>query len=553
MREFKSLKFLRLFKGIFKMLGIDFEAMQKILTIKLTMDERRVPTIFNDARKKKDGNQLLKSLWIYALYGIILIPFILIGDNYAFQMSIVFGMIMFILMTSMISDFSTVLLDVRDKNILHTKPINSRTISAAKIVHVMIYMTFITGAFVAIPLVVSFFRHGIFFSLLFFVELLLVMLFVIVLTALIYLFVLRFFDGERLKDIINYVQILLSVGVIVGYQVVIRSFDVFDLDMVYSFSWWHLFIPPLWYGATFDLVLDQNNSAPMIVFGALALIVPIVAIYIYSRLMPSFERNLEKLLSDTSKRMDKINRLDNLLAKITCRCKEENVFFRFAATMMKREREFKLKVYPGIGIALVFPFIFIFNELRERTIADISTGRLFLFIYFCNILIPTVVHMLRFSDSYKGSWLLKAAPIERLSAAYSGALKALLVKIYIPVFLLVSIAFVWIFTGRILPDLLAVLLIGIVQTLITYKLLNNESYPFSRSFEFAQEEGSGVKMIFPVLLTGVFALVHLLITFVNYGIYVYIAILLLSIPLGWRIVFPKSVKKASAIIVEEVT
>jgi len=543
MREFKSLKFLRLFKGLFKLLGIDYEAMQKILTIKLTMDERRVPTIFNDTTKKKEGNQLLKSLWVYALYGIILIPFILIGDNYAFQMSIVFGLIMFILMTSMISDFSTVLLDVRDKNILLTKPINSRTISAAKVVHVMIYMTFITGAFVAIPFVVSLFRHGLLFSLLFFVELLLVMLLIIVLTALIYLFVLRFFDGERLKDIINYVQILLSVGVIVGYQVVIRSFDVFDLDMVYSFSWWHLFIPPLWYGATFDLVLEQNNSAPMIVFGALALIVPIIAIYIYSRLMPSFERNLEKLLSDTSKRKDKVNRLDNLLAKVMCRNKEENVFFRFAARMMKREREFKLKVYPGIGIAIVFPFIFIFNELRERTIADISTGRLFLFIYFCNILIPTVVHMLRFSASYKGSWLLKAAPLERLSAAYSGALKALLVKIYIPVFLLVSLAFVWIFTGRILPDLSAVLLVGIVQTLITYKLLNNESYPFSRSFEFAQEEGSGVKMIFPVLLTGVFGLVHLLISFVNYGIYVYIAILILAIPLGWRVVFPNKVKK----------
>ena len=64
------------------------------------------------------------------------------------------------------------------------------------------------------------------------------------------------------------------------------------------------------------------------------------------------------------------------------------MFFRFAATMMKQEREFKLKVYPGIGIALVFPFIFIFNELSWRTIADISTGRMFLFIYFCNILIP---------------------------------------------------------------------------------------------------------------------------------------------------------------------
>ena len=172
----------------------------------------------------------------------------LLGTNYIFQMSLVFGMIIFIIMTSMISDFSTVLLDVRDKNILNTKPINGRTISAAKIMHVMIYMTVITGAFVAIPLLVSLVRHGIIFSIVFFLDLVVTLLFVVVLTALIYLFVLRFFDGERLKDIINYVQIMLSVGVIVGYQIFIQSFNVIDFDIIYSFSWWHVFIPPLWYG-----------------------------------------------------------------------------------------------------------------------------------------------------------------------------------------------------------------------------------------------------------------------------------------------------------------
>lgn len=53
MRDFQSLKFLALFKPLFKGLGIDYEAMEKILRIKLTMDERRVPTIFNDARKRR--------------------------------------------------------------------------------------------------------------------------------------------------------------------------------------------------------------------------------------------------------------------------------------------------------------------------------------------------------------------------------------------------------------------------------------------------------------------------------------------------------------------
>lgn len=537
MRKFQSLKFLGLFKGVFEKFGIDYSAMEKILMIKLTMDERRVPTIFNDARKKKEGNQFLKSLWIYGLYGLILIPFILLGTNYIFQMSVVFGMTMFILMTSMISDFSSVLLDVRDKNILHTKPINGRTISAAKIIHVMIYMTFITGAFVTIPLIVGLFRHGIAFTLLFFVELVFVMLFIIVLTAMFYLFVLRFFDGERLKDMINYVQILLSVGVLVGYQILIRSFDVINFDMVYIFSWWHLFIPPLWFGATFDLVLLGNFDFSVILLSVLAVVIPIISIYTYSKLMPSFERNLEKLLSDSGKVRNKKKWWNNFWASIACRSREERMFFRFSTLMMQQEREFKLKAYPAIGMSFVFPFIFIFNELRERTLADISTGKLYLFIYFCNIMIPMVVHMLRYSGSYKGSWLLKAAPIENEADAYSGALKAFLVKLYAPAFFFIGIVFMFIFTGRIVPDLFVVFLSGVLQTLITFKLMNNETYPFSKSFEFAQDD-AGIKMIIPTLITGGFALVHTLSLNTGYGVYVYMSVLVISIFMGWRIVFP---------------
>ncbi|MET1015011.1 MAG: hypothetical protein ABWX61_10975, partial [Paenisporosarcina sp.] len=168
MDDFRSLRVLDIFKVLFMQLGIDYPVMRRILQVKLTLDDRRVPTIFNGELKKKEGSQFLKTLGLYAFYGLILIPFIILGENYMFQMSLVFGMIMFILMTSMISDFSTVLLDIRDKSILNTKPISKKTISAAKILHVMIYMTFITISFVTIPFAVSLFTKGIWFSLIFF-------------------------------------------------------------------------------------------------------------------------------------------------------------------------------------------------------------------------------------------------------------------------------------------------------------------------------------------------------------------------------------------------
>ena len=81
MQTFKSLQFLRLFKGLFEKFGIDYDAMQKILSIKLTMDQRRVPTIFNASSKKKEGNHFFKSLWIYALYGLILVTVSAIGNE----------------------------------------------------------------------------------------------------------------------------------------------------------------------------------------------------------------------------------------------------------------------------------------------------------------------------------------------------------------------------------------------------------------------------------------------------------------------------------------
>ncbi|MCM3112936.1 ABC transporter permease [Lederbergia lenta] len=538
MSDFRTLKFLDLFKGIFRKFGIDYGVMRKILQVKLMMDQRRVPTIFNGAGKKKEGNHFLKSLGLYAFYGLILIPFILLGDNYIFQMSLVFGLVMFILMTSMISDFSTVLLDVRDKNILDTKPISKRTISAAKFFHVLIYMFLLTGAFVAIPLIVSLFSKGILFSFLFLVELILIGLFTVVLTALIYLFILRFFSGERLKDIINYVQILLSISILIGYQVLARSFELVDLQFTYSFHWWHLFIPAFWYGAPFDLLMNQHTSIYNIALTLLGLFVPIISILIYARLMPSFEQNLQKLLSDMNPRKRSTVRLDNLWAKLTCRREEERAFFRFASLMMKREREFKLKVYPTLGFAVIFPFIFLFNEVRTSSFAALSDSKMFLVIYFCNLMIPAIVHMLKFSGNYKGNWIYRATPIKEVSSIYSGTLKAFLVKMYAPIYFLLSILFIFIFSVEILPDLFAVLLAGLSQVLITYRLTNNETYPFSRSFEFAQDSNTA-NMIVLMIITVLFAGIHLLATFINYGLYVYIVILFVATIIGWRYTFPR--------------
>lgn len=540
MEDFRTLKFLDKFKGLFVKFGVDYPAMRDILQVKLMMDRRRVPTIFNQQHKKqkKDENQFIKSLWMYGLFGLFLLPFIIAGENYLFQMSIVFGILVFFLMSSMISDFSSVLLDIRDKAILGTKPVNQKTVGAAKLIHVCIYMFFLSGSMTVIPLVVGLIRHGILFFVLFAVELILLDIFIIVLTAFVYILILKFFDGERLKDIINYVQIGLSFGIIIGYQLVVRSFEFIDLEIVFEPKWWHLFIMPLWFASPFELTLNSNFGTQIVIFSALAILVPIVAIMIYSRLLPTFERNLQKLANNTTvKKKSKLN-LTKLVSQLVCISREERIFFQFANLMMTNEREFKLKVYPSIGFSFVIPFLFLIIDIREQSFAEIGETKKYLTMYFSAIIIPTVVMMLSYSGKYKGAWIYGTAPIQDKAAIFKGTLKAFLARFYIPIFLLLSIIFVVIFSVAIIPDLVAILLCAFLYTVICFIVLNGKTLPFSESISAIQQT-NGVKVFLMFLVLGAFSGMHYLLLLFHPLLYVYIGILFIVNLLVWRFAFKK--------------
>ena len=102
MEDFKTLKLLDKIQFLFTKMGIDYMVMRHILQIKLTMDERKVPTFFNQSANKKSEDQkygFIKSLWIYVLIGLILIPLMGFGENFLFQMSITYAILIFIIIS----------------------------------------------------------------------------------------------------------------------------------------------------------------------------------------------------------------------------------------------------------------------------------------------------------------------------------------------------------------------------------------------------------------------------------------------------------------------
>ncbi|WP_440896571.1 hypothetical protein ACS127_00765 [Amphibacillus sp. Q70] len=528
-----TLKILDCFSGLYRLLGVDYQTLRLIIGFKLMMDGRRVPTIMSNDRQKPNAllTPFVKSLLLYAFIGLLLIPFLIIGEYFYFQISIVFAMIMFILTTSMISDFSSVLLDVRDKVVLDTKPVDQRTISLAKFTHVVIYMTQLVGALLLIPFVVGSIYHGILFSLLLLLSLILMSIFCIVMTALFYIVILKFFDGEKLRNLINYVQIFLSIALVFVYQFIGRSFELIDMSFSIDWQWWHLLLPPLWFGSLFEMVLLNNNQLGMVVAACFALVVPVLSLWVYFKLMPSFEQNLAKLLNASSAKKAKKHRISQTIAKWICHDQQEFAVFGFAQAMFNRERDFKLKTYPTLGISIALPIFMLVMMAFDGF--EINQNINYLYGYFALLNIPTVVYMLKYSAKEKGSFIYQVLPVKEESLFYRATLKAFLVQLLAPVMLFLLIIYLFFMGPMALVHFPVIFLIACALTPISYRIMNNGRYPFLESFAVIESANAGMMMVM-MFVIGILAFIHHLVFLFPYVVFLYVLLLCVINWFAWK-------------------
>ncbi|PAD80014.1 hypothetical protein [Paenibacillus campinasensis] len=534
-QQFRILRLLDRLQPLLRTTGIHYPTLRRILQVKLLMDRRRVPTLLSNRNRSEDEevNYFVRSLWLYALLGLMLVLFMMLETQYMLLMSLVMGILMFFIMMSMISDFSAVMLDVRDRSIIMTRPVDGRTVGMARAIHTAIYLLMLTGSLAAASLVAGLIKHGVLFFVIYVIELVLVNLLILVVTSVTYLLLMKYLNGEKLKDIINYVQIGLTVVLAVGYQFVIRSFNFAGMDMAFEPVWWQLFLPPVWYAAPYEWLIGSGGSAWLYLLSALALIVPIILLMLYVRLMASFEQHLEKLAHSDAGRGRPRDRFDRMLSKLVCRTEEERSCFRFSAIMLRTEREFKLKVYPSLGMALFFPYLFLFSMSNSGSAwSEVRESSFFYFLYMMPLMIISAVFMLKYSGKSKAFWLFGAAPFSNLDPLYKGALKAFVVKIYLPLYFVNATVFAFIFGSRIIPDLLGILLVGTAVVPLFGKVMLSDP-PFSRSFSMANQSGGG--MVFAAMFVlGAVVAIHIASRIHVLGMAAFILALLIINVWGWK-------------------
>ncbi|HBC97154.1 MAG TPA: hypothetical protein DC034_10215 [Clostridium sp.] len=534
MNEFLTLKILDSFKKIFERFGINYKLLRNILKTKLTLDMRRAPAINTNNKNKQDeeSTSIIKGYLLHLIFGVFLAFFIYFIKDEMIRMMYFSGAFFFMTTMYLISDFSFVLLDTKDKNILMTKPLDSKTVSLSKVLHILIYM-FRLNAFIAGPSMIAMVvSNGYMVIPIFLLEILLMDLLIFLVTAFIYLLVLRFFDGELLRNIINVIQILLTILVTVGYQIAVRMIDFTSLqDTGYVFRTIHYINPILWFGAPFEIVFHGGESY-LYVFTALIIAVPVVSFVFYLSLSKKMESLLLKLEGEGSERHSK-HRIEKLVGKIISRNKVSKQSFHFSNAMFRSDRSLKLKIYPALSTGLLLPVLMIFNAKIGGQQLEVS-GYEYLYLYFNLLIFPTIYYLVNYSSAWKGSYIFVSSGFTDMTNVYKGLMQSMAYRFFIPLIILNGVIYTIIFNFRFTADIFVLLLTSIAVMPFIGRLYLE--LPFSKPIDESNQKDTLGKFLLSLGIVAVFAILHFLSHTVEMGSWIYLAILLAAIPITWKFV-----------------
>ena len=522
-KDFKILRFLDRFKKIFEAQGIDYDIMRNILRLKFIMGQRNSPTIMQNYSKKNgksDDNLFNRALIMYGIIGLFMVPIMFMKSDIFIKLNILFSFAMIMLLMVLMSDFSSVILDVKDKNILLPRPVDAKTINTAKVIFIAVYLTEIVGVLLLPTILASIVEYNALFAVVFLLQVILIVFFMIVVTAFLYYFILSYFDGEKLKDVINYFQIVFTIAIFVANQLIGRIFNMVDIHFQYIPKWWHYFIPSIWFSAQQAILLGKITPQ-YISLAIIGIIVPIIMFVIYVKnISQSFEDNLQKLNSNNGGKGRKTalaQEWENLTANLLCNSNEEKAFYKFSRNMISSERTLKLKIYPSLAMAIAMPFIMImsfsFDEIRNAgirgVIASLSKGNYHMSIYLSIAMMAGVISFLAYSDNYKGAWIYRVVPIDTPAPACRGALKGFISKSILP-FIVLAIGFLALCGTRILADLVLIFLQLFFITIFNYNMFT-KYLPFYKAFTNMDQSANAGKVMLSLMITAVLGILHYLV------------------------------------------
>ncbi|WP_372753648.1 hypothetical protein [Labilibaculum sp.] len=528
------------FRGIIRAMGVDFDQLCSILKIKIRMDNRRSLSL--SKKKKESSNQLWLQTFVYAMLGGFLMLTLYIIDDILVSYTIIFAFIMIMIAMLMISEFTNVLMDTRDNSILMPRPVNSRTLVLAKILHIAFYMLHLSLSLSLVMILSTLINHGVMATLVFILLIILSALFTLFLTNIFYLGLMNVVNGQKLKDIIVYFQVAMAILFMGAYQLLPRMMEMYDLSNIHmNIEWYSYLIPPVWMSSSINAYISSTYHSSQLAFFLLAIFVPLVSLFFVIKVLgPKFNNALGQLDITSDKKgkhkeekKGKI-KFSHRLISLFCRNSEEKTAFKMVWLMSGRERKFKQTVYPAFGYIFIFLLIFAFNSKEAFTMEALVASKKYLwFIYMPILLSFSITQNLCYSDQAKSSWFYRALPLAVPGTILKGSFKAGMVKYFLPVQLFISAICLFIWGYSLLDDIIyGTLCIILITSLV--QSWQRPQLPFTAERETQDIGGNFVKGILLMLSAGLIGGIHYGLSLLPYSMSIAIPILIILLYLNLR-------------------
>lgn len=513
--------------------GVDFERLKIIAETKILMDRRRVYMNWKQRQQKENSNPLLITLIVYTLFGIFIGMLVFTLSSLALAMVFIHGYLLFMMSMTMITDFSSVLLDTTDNQIILPKPVNSKTLFVARLVHILVYLLQFSIALAVAPIIFIFIKYGLVVGIASIGTALLTVIFSVFLTYLLYGVILRFSNEQKVKDIVGYFQIFMTVFFAVGFQIIPRMINLDSLTGDFHLHWYSYFLPPVWMALTLESVHQFNFDALHLSMIACAILLPLFTFWIMIKyLAPAFANKLNALNTDAVNKKSMVaemqirKSISEKLSPLVCKSKAEKGGYEMVWKVTGRDKGFKIQFYPSLAYILVFIFIFVFKSGKDVNTLwqNLPATKMFLFfVYIPMFTIGSCIIFITFNENYLASWIYQSTPIAKPGEIISGGFKALLTKFFIPLFIILFLFAFYIWGISIIDDFV----LGFFNNIFMFLLIANLSdhyLPFSRQQNSKQQSGRFVQVILQMIIIGSLVGLHYLILKNNWLIYCFIPV-----------------------------
>ncbi len=509
------LKLVKLFAGK----HIDLDKLRIITETKIMMDRRRSPAAWKRNQKKEMKNPLLFTLIMYSILGMFIGSLVFYLHSLLICMILLHAYLLFMMAMTLITDFSSVLLDTADNQIILPKPVNSRTLFLSRVIHILVYLLQFMIAIAAAPIIFTFIKYGLVTGATTLVTMLLTVTFAVFITYLLYALILRFGNEQKIKDIIGYFQIFMTVFFAVGYQIIPRFIDFDNSNFTFNLHWYSYLLAPVWMGVTTEAVHQSIYDNVHLLMIACTITIPVVTTWLMVKfLAPSFSRKLAALNNNTeiatTTKGERKGRKDfsTKLTAIFCTSKTESAGFEKVWKITARDKSFKVQFYPSLAYLLVFAFVFVFKS--GKNISDIwlqlHTTKSFLwFVYLPLMSISSCLNIIPFNENFAAAWIYQTVPLAKPGEIISGTVKALLVKFFIPVYLALFAFAFYVWGPMIIDDFV----FGFFNNILIFVIMANlvDHYlPFSQQANIKQQTGKFVRVLIQLALVAVLIGLHYL-------------------------------------------